>query len=74
MEWQVFTIIGSIISFVAVLAKPLISLNTNITKLTAAVEGLQKNQSSNINKVSEHTKQLADHELRISILEDHEKS
>lgn len=73
MEWQVFTVIGALVSFVIALIKPVVNLNTSITKLTAAVDGLQKNQSNNISKVSEHTRQIADHELRISILEDHEK-
>ena len=80
-EWGVVLVISALLGLFAILAKPMISLTQAITKLTTTVEGIKadfdsmsvKNTESH-RRIWEHNEdqdaQLADHDKRITRLED----
>ena len=81
-EWTVVAVIIALVGLIAAIAKPLISLNSAITRLNTLVEGLREdlkqltvdNKSSHArlwDRVNEHTDQLADHETRLQACEKH---
>lgn len=51
------------------LLKPIINLNTSITKLNTTMEQLVDANTGINGKLEEHTSELADHETRITLLE-----
>lgn len=51
------------------LVKPIINLNTNITKLTLSIEQLSKDNIDVKKDVKAHSKTLDDHEKRIYLME-----
>lgn len=80
-EWGVVGVIIALVGLGAAIIKPIISLNTAITKLTMAVNELQKdiadittrNTSSHDRlwkKNGEQDATLDDHEHRITVLEE----
>ena len=79
-EWMVVTVIATLIGICASVIRPLISLNGTITKLTAAVNVLEKNISGLAaknseshakiwEKVEEHDDVLNRHETRLVLIE-----
>ena len=79
-EWGIVGVIIVLITLVSAIAKPLLTLNTSIVRLTARMEAfgenLQKLTADNTKSHErlwahndEQDKQLGDHELRISVLE-----
>jgi hypothetical protein len=79
-EWTVVTVIVTLLGIGAAVIKPLISLNTTITRLTAIVNELEKSVSglSQKNgeahgriwaKLGEHDGTLGAHEKRLIIIE-----
>ena len=79
-EWTVVGVIVVLIGLIAAIAKPLISLNTAITRLNTLVEGLREdlrqvtadNKSSHArlwDRVNEHSELLNDHETRLQAFE-----
>lgn len=82
-EWTVVGVIIALVTFIIALAKPMISLNTTLTKLTVQVERLEVSIRDNAEK-SDHSfdklwahndaqdKTLADHESRINMIENRE--
>lgn len=69
MEWQIVTVIITLVSFGVAVIKPILKLNSSIVKLTDAVESLELNGSEIKDIVKEHENKLDDHEKRIIILE-----
>lgn len=80
MEWTVVTVLIAIVGLVAVLVKPMLSLDTTMTKLVVAVDVLNdkmkdftdRNSESHerlFKKQEEQENRLDDHEGRISNLE-----
>lgn len=69
MEWQIVTVIITLVSFGIAIIKPMLKLNSSIVKLTDAVESLELNGSEIKTIVKEHENKLDDHEKRIIILE-----
>lgn len=45
MEWQIVTVIITLVSFGTAIIKPMLKLNSSIVKLTDAVESLELNGS-----------------------------
>ncbi len=43
-EWNVFLVLVAIVGFFFTVGAPIIKLNTNITKLNASLESIQKDQ------------------------------
>lgn len=79
-EWTVVTVIVTLVSLGAAVIRPLISLNTSITRLTAIVNELEKSisglseKNSEVhgriwNKLDEHDDALFSHEARLLIIE-----
>jgi|GEM_PF-264759 len=79
-EWMVVTVIATLIGICASVIRPLIRLNGTITKLTAAVNVLEKNISELAaknseshaeiwEKVEEHDDVLNSHETRLVLIE-----
>ena len=79
-EWTVVTVIVTLVGLAAAVVKPLIGLNSTITRLTAAVNVLEKNiaglaaKNSESHeriweKVEEHDDALNRHETRLTIIE-----
>lgn len=79
-EWTVVSALVVLIGLIVTLAKPLLSLNSTIIRLTDAVKVLEKNLDSISGKNSEqhgrlweHESEqdecLRDHELRIRMME-----
>lgn len=72
-EWGVVGVIVVLVGLIASILKPLINLNSSITKLTVAVENLQKDVEGMTAKSSEAHRRLWDHnEEQDHKLEDHE--
>ena len=79
-EWMVVTVIATLIGICASVIRPLISLNGTITRLTVAVNVLEKNISGLAaknseshakiwEKVEEHDDVLNSHETRLVLIE-----
>lgn len=72
-EWTVVTAIVVLLGLIATVAKPLISLNSTIIRLTDAVKVLEKNLDGIAGKNSEQHAKLWSHEAeQDEILRDHE--
>ena len=82
MEWTVVTVVIARVGLGAAIIKPIVSLNTAITKLTVVVGQLQDNIESLTSRNSESHDRLFkrldeqgetinDHETRITVLERH---
>ena len=79
-EWGVVGVLIAVVGLVASIARPLLSLNTAITRLTTELDGLRKdlqtfsakNETSHDRiwqKAAEQDETLDDHEHRITVLE-----
>ncbi len=79
-EWTVVTVIVTLLGLGAAVIRPLIGLNGTITRLTAAVNVLEKNISGLAAKnseshaklwerVEEHEDILNSHETRLTVIE-----
>lgn len=80
-EWNVLLVIGEVIALFLLVGKPLMSLNTTIATLRAAVESLNNrlDVQEEINRTEHrdfqkhfeaHDLELENHRLRLSYLED----
>lgn len=58
-------LVGSVIALI----KPIINLNTNITKLTLSIEQLSKDNTDVKKEIKAHGVQLDDHEKRLFLME-----
>ena len=58
-------LVGSVIALI----KPIINLNTNITKLTFSIEQLSKDNIDVKKEIKAHGETLEDHEKRIYLME-----
>ena len=79
-EWAVVGVIVTLLGLVAAVVKPLITLNTTLTKLTDSVATLDKNITALTTdntashariwgELDEHDEKLNDHETRLTIME-----
>lgn len=82
-EWGVFLVIGSVVSFLACVISPITKLTQSITKLSVVVDQLTKDMETSKQQseksheelwehVHGNDAKLADHEMRIRIMEHHE--
>lgn len=72
-EWTVVTAVVVLLGLIVTVAKPLISLNSTIIRLTDAVKVLEKNLDSIAGKNSEQHAKLWAHEAeQDKILREHE--
>jgi predicted nucleic acid-binding Zn-ribbon protein len=79
-EWTVVTVIAVLAGLLGAIIKPIIRLNTTLTKLTESVNALEKNIAAMNDKngeaheklwrkSDEHEQRLSRHETRLGILE-----
>ena len=79
-EWAVVGVIVTLIGLIAAVVKPLITLNTTLTKLVDSVATLDKNITALTTdntashariwgELDEHDEKLNDHETRLTIME-----
>lgn len=79
-EWGVVGVLIALVGFVFTLVKPILTLNTTITQLTEIVKRLQsdveelttRNSSAHariFDRLEKDEKDLANHEMRITVLE-----
>lgn len=72
-EWTIITVIVTLTGLFLTLGKPIISLNTAITKLQTSMENLIKEiddlKTSNSRSHEKIFEQLDNHETRISVIE-----
>ena len=80
-QWDVVVVIGTLAGLFASIIAPVVKLTKAITRLTAIVEGLEKNVGeltiSNRtgherlwNQAREHEKRISDHETRLRVIEE----
>lgn len=81
-EWSVVGVIIAIVGLVAAVARPMLSLNASITRLTTLLDSLrqeleqfnEKNTKGHDRlwkKLEEQSLSLSDHEHRLTVLEEH---
>lgn len=79
-KWEVFLVVSALASFIILVCKPLMTLNTTITKLISAVETLESsfkelNESNSKthgrlwSELENHEGILNNHEMRLHDLE-----
>lgn len=84
-EWTVVTVIVTLVGLGAAVIRPLISLNSTITRLTEVVRALEKGFSELAEKngeshgrmwdrLEEHDELLAGHETRLTLVESKTKA
>ena len=80
-EWGVFGVVVALVGFLAAVGGPLVKLNGTITRLTVAVDALQRaldkqdaeNRTSHkvfYDRLDGHDRQLAGHDARLKHLEE----
>ncbi|MEG2527162.1 MAG: tetratricopeptide repeat protein [Oscillospiraceae bacterium] len=80
-EWTVVTVIIALVGLVAGVVAPLLKLNSTITRLVVVVENLETNVKGFTDKnseahgriwekVGEHDEAIAEHETRLTIIEE----
>ena len=69
MEWTVVTVLVVLVGLIAAVVKPLLTLYTTITRLSAGVDALEKNLKAQNERYEESSTRLADHELRLRVME-----
>ena len=79
-EWSVALVVIALVGFAITVGKPIVNLNTTITRLSTVVEGMQKEVTALVAKNSqsherlwekneEQDQKLDNHELRITKFE-----
>lgn len=73
MEWTVVTVITALVGLFMTVGKPIITLNSSITRLQDAILELREDIKVLTNRTDNQEERLQDHETRISILEEKQK-
>lgn len=73
MEWIVVTVIIALVGLFMTVGKPVINLNSSITRLQDAIDELRGDIKVLTNRTDNQEERLQDHETRISILEEKQK-
>lgn len=73
MEWTVVTVIIALVGLFMTVGKPIITLNSSITRLQDAILELREDIKVLTNRTDSQEERLQDHETRISILEEKQK-
>lgn len=73
MEWTVVTVIIALVGLFMTVGKPIITLNSSITRLQDAIVELREDIKVLTGRTDSQEEKLQDHETRISILEEKQK-
>lgn len=65
-------LLTTLVQCVAIIT-PIIVLNNNISKLSVSVQELARRLGVADNELTDHSRKLEEHEIRITKLEEHEK-
>lgn len=73
MEWTVVTVIIALVGLFMTVGKPVINLNSSITRLQDAIDELREDIKVLTSRTDNQEEKLQNHETRISILEEKQK-
>ena len=73
MEWTIVTVIIALVGLFMTVGKPVINLNSSITRLQDAIDELRKDIKVLTSRTDNQEERLQNHETRISILEEKQK-
>ena len=73
MEWTIVTVIIALVGLFMTVGKPVINLNSSITRLQDAIDELREDIKVLTNRTDNQEERLQNHETRISILEEKQK-
>lgn len=73
MEWTIVTVIIALVGLFMTVGKPVINLNSSITRLQDAIDELREDIKVLTNRTDNQEEKLQNHETRISILEEKQK-
>ena len=73
MEWTVVTVIIALVGLFMTVGKPIVTLNSSITRLQDAIDELREDIKVLTGRTDNQEEKLQDHETRISILEEKQK-
>lgn len=73
MEWTIVTVIIALVGLFMTVGKPVITLNSSITRLQDAINELREDIKVLTSRTDNQEERLQDHETRISILEEKQK-
>lgn len=73
MEWTIVTVIIALVGLFMTVGKPVITLNSSITRLQDAIDELREDIKVLTNRTDNQEEKLQNHETRISILEEKQK-
>lgn len=73
MEWTVVTVIIALVGLFMTVGKPVINLNSSITRLQDAIDELREDIKVLTSRTDNQEERLQNHETRISILEEKQK-
>lgn len=74
MEWTVVTVIIALVGLFMTVGKPVINLNSSITRLQDAIDELREDIKVLTSRTDNQEERLQNHETRISILEEKQKN
>lgn len=69
MEWTIVTVIIALVGLFLAVGKPILGLNSSVTKLQLSVDKLESYQKTQDEQIKLHNTKLEDHEHRITVLE-----
>lgn len=73
MEWIVVTVIIALVGLFMTVGKPIVTLDSSITRLQDAIDELREDIKVLTSRTDNQEERLQDHETRISILEEKQK-
>ena len=73
MEWTIVTVIIALVGLFMTIGKPVINLNSSITRLQDAIDELREDIKVLTSRTDNQEERLQNHETRISILEEKQK-
>lgn len=73
MEWTIVTVIIALVGLFMTVGKPVINLNSSITRLQDAINELREDIKVLTSRTDNQEERLQNHETRISILEEKQK-
>lgn len=70
-EWTVVTVLIAIVGLFMTVGKPIITLNSSLTRLQDAIDALREDIKVLTGRTDDQESRIQNHETRISILEKH---
>lgn len=74
MTWEIVLGIIALVGLVISVTTPIAKLDSSITGLKCSIDALNQNMARNEERITNHGKQIDDHEHRITVLEQKEEA